>query len=329
MKNKGKVLVTGAAGILGSHVCDALHEAGWEVHAYIRKTSSRRWLEHTWLTVHVAALDDREYLAEILPSMDVVFHNAGVTAGSTEEACLKVNVEDTMAIAEESVKAGVRRFVYVSSRSAAGPNGKLFTKTEDDPDNPIDAYGKSKKMAEERLSTLKDKIELVSLRYALMFGPRDTHLLPLFKMVSGFIHPVPGLRAIYTPLLCLEDAAQAAVAAVEAEPGAFESGSFYYVSDGVPYSMETFYDLILSALGKKSLRIRFPLWLVSLVAWFTQSVLGKNTGLTPEGVKELRSGSRLVSSARFMRDFDWKPKVLPYDAFRETARWYREQGWIK
>jgi len=325
---KKKVLVTGASGILGSHVCEAFHEAGFQVHAYIRGSSSKQWLQHDWLTIHVAALDDRRYLAKILPQIDVVFHNAGVTSGTGEEECRKVNVDATVVLASESIKAGVKRFVYVSSRSATGPNGALFIKTENDADHPIDPYGRSKKKAEELLHELRDKIEIVSLRYALMYGPRDTHVLPIFKMLASPIHPVAGLRAIYTPLLYLKDAARAAVAVASAKPASFESGAIYYVSDGVPYSMETFYDLILSALGRKSLRVRLPLWLVSLVAWFTFCVLNVNTGLTPGAVKELRCGSRLVSPARFMQDFAWRSETPPYDAFAETVRWYKEQKWL-
>jgi nucleoside-diphosphate-sugar epimerase len=273
-------------------------------------------------------LYNSQYLDKILPGMDVVFHNAGVTSGAPPELCQKVNVEATTILAQSSIKAGVRRFIYVSSRSAAGPNYGKFVRTEDDEDYPIDAYGKSKLHAEEQLYAMKDEMEIVSLRYALMYGPRDTHLLPIFKMVSAPIHPVPGLRAIYTPLLYLKDAARAAAAVVNARPGSFQSGAYYYVSDGVPYSMETMYDLILKALGKRSCRIRIPLFLVGAAAWFTYSVLGKNTGFTPESVQELRSGSRLVSPFRFMRDFNWQPQVLPYDAFTETVRWYREQGWL-
>jgi len=323
-----RILVTGASGILGSHICEAAHQAGYEVHALIRKTSSRRWLGHDWLTVHVVELDDPAGLREVLEGMDAVIHNAGVTSGSSPESCRKVNVEGTMTIAQASVEVGVRRFVFVSSRSAAGPNKKLFIRTEDDPDCPIEAYGQSKKKAEELLYALRDRLELVSLRYALLYGPRDTHLLPIFKMLSSPLHPIAGLRAIYTPLLYVKDAARAAVCAASADAASFQSGSVYYVSDGIPYSLETMYDLILSSAGKRSLRIRIPLWMVGLAAWFAHSVLKKKTGFTPDSVRELRSGSRLVSPARFMQDFGWRPQVLPHEAFAITVRWYREHGWI-
>lgn len=322
---KKKVLVTGASGIVGSHVCEALHDAGYEVYALIRATSPRQWIEHNWLNIHVAELDHPDALAKILKGMDVVIHSAGVNSGSSEEACQRVNVQATRTMAEESIKAGVRRFIFISSRSAAGSNKGRFIRTEDDPDYPMNSYCRSKKQAEELLYPMRDKMEIVSLRYALMYGPRDTHVLPIFKMLSAPIHPIAGLRLIYTPLLYLKDAARAVVAVVSGE---VKSGSMYYVSDGVPYSMDTFYDLILRAYGRRSWRIRIPLWVVSIAAWFVASVLKKKTEFTTESVDELRSGSRLVSPARFMRDFGWRPETLPHEAFAETVRWYKEMKWL-
>lgn len=322
---KKKVLVTGASGIVGSHICEALHRAGFETYGLIRSTSSRDWIDHPWLKLHTAELDDRQTLSRILKGIDVVIHCAGVNSGSTEEVCQKVNVQGTRIMAEESLDAGVFRFINISSRSAAGSNRGVFMRTEQTPDYPVNSYCRSKKTAEDLLYEMRDKMEIVSLRYALMYGPRDTHLMPVFRMLSKPIHPIAGLKPIYTPLLYLEDAARAAVATVNGE---FESGSVYYVSDGVPYSMDTFYDLFLDAYGHKSWRVRIPLWMLSIAAWIAKVFVKKRVGLTPEAVDELRVGSRLVSPEKFMQDFDWKPEVLPHQAFARTVRWYREQGWL-
>lgn len=320
-----KVLVTGASGFLGSHIVEAAHEAGYEVHAIIRETSSRRWLKHDWLNIHVANLDELTGLSEMLKGMDVVIHNAGATSGYSKETLQKVNVEGTKAIVEESIKAGVKRFVYVSSQAAGGPSKGTYPKTEDDPDCPISTYGFSKKTAEEILLGLRDRIQIVILRYPVIYGPRGEEMLPIFKILSGPLQPVIGFKPLYTSMIYVTDAAQAAVAALQAKVA---SGSIYYIADGVDYTIEYLYDLIGEALGKKGLRIKLPLWIVSIAAWWVHDVRKKRPSFNREEVREFKARFWLASSEKAMRELGWKPQVLPGEGFAKTTRWYRYKRWL-
>jgi len=320
-----RVLVTGASGFLGSHISEAAHDAGYEVHALIRQTSSRRWLGHDWLTIHVAHLDDRCGLSGVLKGMDAVIHNAGATSGYSKEIFQRVNIEATKVLVEESIKAGVKRFVYISSQAAGGPGTGPYPKTENDPDCPVSAYGRSKKKAEELLYSLRDKIEVVSLRYPAIYGPRGTETLRIFKILQGPFQPIMGLKPLYTSMIYVTDAAQAAVAALQANVA---SGSIYYVTDGIDYTLEYLYDQIGEALGRRGMRIRLPFWLVSLAAWWTHEVRGEQTSFTREKVREFKARYWLASSERAMRELGWKPQVLPQDGFARTIRWYRYKRWL-
>jgi len=320
-----KVLVTGASGFLGSHISEAAHDAGCEVHALIRQTSSRRWLKHDWLNIHVANLDDRCGLSGVLKGMDAVIHNAGATSGFSEEDFQHVNVEGTRTVVEESIKAGVKRFVYVSSQAAGGPSKGTYPKTEDDPDCPVSGYGRSKKKAEELLYSLRDKIEVVSLRYPAIYGPRGTETLRIFRILQGPFQPIMGLEPLYTSMVYVTDAARAAVAALQAKVA---SGSIYYVTDGIDYTLEYLYDQIGEALGRRGMRIRLPFWLVSLAAWWTHEVRGEQTSFTREKVREFKARYWLASSERAIRELGWRPQVLPQDGFAKTVRWYRYKQWL-
>ena len=118
----GRTLVTGATGFVGSHVARALVERGDDVRVALRASSSRAALEGLDVDVAVAQLGDRAALRRALRGVDRVFHVAGTThlrASPTE--LLRVNVEGTRLVMEESLRAGVERVVHTSSIGAIGP----------------------------------------------------------------------------------------------------------------------------------------------------------------------------------------------------------------
>jgi nucleoside-diphosphate-sugar epimerase len=324
-RRKRKVLVTGASGFLGSHICEAAHEAGYEVHAIVRKTSSREWLNHDWITIHVAELDDREALSLTLKGIDAIVHAAAKLIGASEEEFFNINVEATRTLAEEACKAGVERFVFVSSRAAGGCGNTLEPKKETDPDRPLSGYGWSKKHAEEKLFEFRDKIKVISLRYVIIYGPRDKHLVRLFRIVNSNLVPLIGTEPIYTPMVYVRDAAYAVVAALQAN---VSSGSIYYISDGIPYTLDIVFDLIAAALGIRLKSIRIPVWLGALLMGVVYGARRQEVAFTLGAVWEFRHRFRLVSPGKARVELDWQPQVTAHEGFAETVKWYRQRGWL-
>ncbi|MBD3286749.1 NAD-dependent epimerase/dehydratase family protein [candidate division WOR-3 bacterium] len=323
--NRDKVLVTGASGFLGSHICDALHEAGYEAHALVRKTSSRDWLRHDWINIHTAELDDVKGLSEILKGKYAVIHAAAALHGAADEVLEYVNVTCTKLMAEQAVKAGIRKFVFISSNAATEPGSSIYPKKEPGEDNPVSPYGMTKKRAEEVLSRYHKKMKVVNLRYVVIYGPRDKHLVRLFKLVASPVTPILGKYPIYMPSVYVKDGARAAVSALSAN---VPSGSTYYISDGMPYTFETLYDMIASAIGIKLRFIRIP---IGLAAFFMGLVFGSkktDVAFTAKNIRDFRNRFRLISPEKAIRELDWKPEVMAWDGFRETVQWYRDQGWL-
>ncbi len=325
MANRKKALVTGASGFLGSHICEAAHEAGYEVHALIRETSSRQWLQKDWINIHTVGLNKGPELSRLLKNMDAVIHNAGATSACSREDFIKVNIESTQMLAREAIKADVPRFIYISSLAAGGPSEGPFPKTEEDPDCPVSPYGESKKKAEEILYSLREKIHVISLRYPAIYGPRGKEMLSVFKMLSGPFQPLIGLKTLYSSFIYVQDAASAAVAAIEAD---VPSGSVYYVTDGIDYTTEYLYDRIGEALEHRGRRFHVPLWLVHVAAWWQSDVLKKRSAFTRDKVREFAARFWLASSQKAICELDWKPKVLPKQGFAKTVRWYRYKRWL-
>jgi nucleoside-diphosphate-sugar epimerase len=320
-----KVLVTGASGFLGSHICEAAHEAGYEVHALIRNESSRRWLKHNWLNIHTSGLKSCTELSETLARMDIVIHGAGKTSAYNEEEFYQINTEATQMLVEESISAGVKRFVFISSQAAGGPSKGPYPKTDDDSDCPVSAYGRSKKYAEDILRSLKNKIEVIILRYPAVYGPRGEEMLAIFRVAMGSIQPLFGMKPFYTSMLYVEDAARAVIAALKAR---VPSGSTYYVTDGINYTLTHLYNQIDEATDHKAVRIRVPFWILNLAAWWKHEVLRKESVFTRDKVREFRARFWLASPEKAIRELGWRPQVLPQEGLAKTLRWYRYKRWM-
>ncbi|TKJ42850.1 hypothetical protein CEE36_06180 [candidate division TA06 bacterium B3_TA06] len=316
-----KVLVTGASGFLGSHISEAAHQAGYEVHALIRETSPRRWLDHPWLVIHTADLYDRDAMACILSRMDGVIHCAETLWGDY----YRVNTQATRVIAEESVKVGIKRFVYISSLAAGGPGKGPYSKDGGEPDSPISPYGHSKKAAEEILDGMLDQLHVVILRYPMIYGPRDIQALRLFKNLKSPISVKVGFKPIYISAIYVKDAARAAVRTLSADVA---SGSVYDISDGVNYTFDDLYDVVGDALGRRSLRIPLPFFLVVFGAWLVHDVFREKTAFNPDQIGMFRSPYWLVSPERAIRELGWEPQVSIYEGVRRTIHWYKKKGWL-
>jgi hypothetical protein len=143
-------------------------------------------------------------------NVDAVVHAAGITRARRSEDYYSVNAGGTRRVAAAALRAGARRFVLISSLAARGPDGH---------DHPESDYGRSKLEAETHLLALGGRMEAVVLRPAAVYGPRDTDLLPLFRMARAGWLPVPRGAAPLQPIYA-EDAARAALAAAR-EPVGF------------------------------------------------------------------------------------------------------------
>lgn len=116
-------LITGSTGFIGSHVARAVARRGDEVRVLIRKGTSDDVLSGIEFERINGDITDRRAVKRAVDGVDRVFHVAGMTSMRTGEAerVFEVNQGGTRLIAEESLAAGVERFIYTSSVAAIGP----------------------------------------------------------------------------------------------------------------------------------------------------------------------------------------------------------------
>ena len=182
-----RALVTGGAGLIGSHIVDGLiAESAAEVVVLDNFSRGRReHLDRAATTGRVRIVDgdicDAKLVAELMQGIDVLFHQAAIRITQCAEEpglAIQVLVNGTYTVVEAAVGAGVRKVVAASSASIYGMADEFPTSEDHHPYNNRTIYGAGKLFNEGLLRSFNEQYGLnyVALRYFNVFGPRmDTH----------------------------------------------------------------------------------------------------------------------------------------------------------
>lgn len=322
----GRVLVTGATGFIGSHIAAAFEAAGWAVRSTVRASSDLRWLEETEVETVVADLATPEDLSHAVSDVEVVVHSAGLTRARRPEELQWVNVEATKRLAEASIAAGVERFVFISSMAARGPD-PVRTETGFLPAAaPASDYGRSKLAAEEVLEPLAERLSAVALRVAGVYGPRDSDLLPMFRMADRGWLATPAGDLRVQPVH-VADVARAAIGAVDADP---DFGPFP-VAEERSYSWRDVAAALGEAVGRRLRVVRTPAGLFTLAGSLSERAArlrDRRPALDRRRARDLALHSYTCDVGPTEAALGWRPEIPLPAGLRQTALWYREVGWL-
>ncbi len=319
-----RVLVTGATGFVGSHVAQTFVEAGHEVRCSLRATGDPRWISD--LPVERVPLDltRSEDLSRAVNNVDVIVHAAGLVKARRTSDYRLVNVEGTRKLAAAAQEAGVRRFVLISSLAARGPDNAL---TRDKHDRPASAYGRSKLEAEEILRPFGKRIEVVALRPVGVYGPRDTELLPLFKMARGGWLILPSGPQVLQPVYAT-DVARATLAAAGKTAVGFGP---YPVAEASRYTWQDTVNGLEDALERTVRVVYLPaaaFKLAGRTAEKASSLFDTVPVFDERRARDLAVHTWTCEPSGTERVLGWQAEVPLYKGLQLTARWYRRVGWI-
>ncbi len=182
-KQGRKVLVTGGAGFIGSHVCDAFAADGWAVTALDDLSSGREENLSTDIALVVADIRSPEAAGLVRDGgFEVISHHAAQidvrVSVDRPDHDASINIMGLLNLLEAAVEGGVRRFLYVSSGGVVYGEPDDLPVSETAPKQPLSPYGVSKLAGEHYLHFYRQirGLESLSLRYSNVFGPRqDPH----------------------------------------------------------------------------------------------------------------------------------------------------------
>ncbi|MBX6364735.1 MAG: NAD-dependent epimerase/dehydratase family protein [Gemmatimonadetes bacterium] len=323
-----RVLVTGATGFVGSHFVEALAQAGARVRALARASSRTEALRRTGAEIVRGALDDPVVLRQAVRDVDVVFHLAALTRARSAGEYRRVNVEGTRALVEAAAAAGAPRFVYLSSLAAVGPSYDGRPVGADDAPRPLTEYGRTKRAGEEACLAFADALEVVVLRAAAVYGPRDRDLFRFFSMAARGILAIPGGPDRPIQLIHVRDLVDALIRAGSAPS---PTGGVYHVAEARAYPSAEVARLIAQAVGRPARLVRVPprmVYTAAAVSELGAGLVGRATIFNRDKARELLAPGWLCETAAAERDFGFVARTPLPEGLRETAAWYRASGWL-
>jgi UDP-glucose 4-epimerase len=194
-----KILVTGGAGLVGSHIVDELVKEGAKVLVFdslIRgKVEHLQWARaHGDVRIIEADLRDRDSLREAISGVQYVFHQAASWLRQCQEIprlSLEVNIAGTFNLLEACVEAGVKKMVAASSSSVYG-EGLYLPTDEDHPFNNDLFYGASKVATEQYYRAFYKKygLDFVAFRYLNVYGPRQPFEAAYMDVIMHFLNRI-------------------------------------------------------------------------------------------------------------------------------------------
>jgi UDP-glucuronate 4-epimerase len=272
---EGTVLITGAAGFIGSHLCERLLDEGLFVIGVdnfddfydpkIKRDNISNCLKNNNFQLIEADIRDKSAMDKAVTSVEIIVHlaaKAGVRPSIAEPLLYSdVNINGTMVLLEAANKHKVDKFIFASSSSVYGNNEKVPFSEDDNVDFPISPYAATKKACELICHTYHHLygIDLTCLRFFTVYGPRQRPDLAIHKF-SKLIEedkpiPVYGDGSMMRDFTYIDDIIDGTVAAMNKCAGF----NIYNLGESQPVTVNDLISAIEKALGKTAIREYLPL----------------------------------------------------------------------
>jgi nucleoside-diphosphate-sugar epimerase len=313
------VVVTGAAGVLGSGLVDRLLAGGHQVRGVdLRELPDRP--DRPGLSRRTGDVRDAALLREVVTGADAVVHCAAALPSYPADQIRSIIVDGTRTVLTAARDAGVERAVHISSTAVYGLPSRVPT-DEDHPREPVDTYSRAKAAAEEVCEQLRaDGLCLPVLRPKTFLGPGRMGLFSmLFEWAEeGRSFPVLGRGDVRIQMLAISDLLDGVVAALHAPRAA--AGDTYNLAAAEFATLREDFQAVLDAAGHGRRIVGLPMR-PALVALGTLERL-RLSPVYGRLLHKLRADS-YVSIDKAADRLGFRPRLSNREAILRTYEWWQ------
>jgi UDP-glucose 4-epimerase len=304
-----KVLVTGGAGFIGSHLVDRLVQEGHEVIIVDNLATGKR--RNINRAARFYKLDIQSWRLERVfrnERPNVVMHLAAQmdVRKSVEDPMFdaQVNILGTLNVLQQAVRHGVRKVVFSSSGGAIYGEQEMYPAPESHVTNPLSPYGLSKLCGEHYLSYYQriSGLQVVSLRYANVYGPRqdpegEAGVVAIFlqKLLNNEQAVINGNGRQTRDFVFVEDVVEANLAMMGQE-----TQGTYNVGTGVETSINDLFRILIQHTGSTCKEVHGP-------------------------AKKGEQARSVIDSAKLRQELSWEPKTGLSEGLKKTVEYFRER----
>lgn len=325
-----KVLITGATGLLGSHLIKELQQRGETIRALVLPVENADTLLAQGVEVVRGDVTDASTLGPAVKDIDLVFHLAGMMGVWRPLADYRlVNVTGSENLYRAAQAAHVRRFVHTSSHTVYGlGHGRFMTEKDALKPDP-DPYSITKAEGDRlmRRLMLNSDVETVILRPGTFFGPGDRlHFGRMAQKMKDGKGLILGKGNNALPFCYVTDVVQGFLLAAYHENA---PGNVYNITNDRPLTQLEMFNAIADAVGgvRPTLHLPYlPIYYGSIVA---EKVVARVTRTKPVvtqlGAMMFGSDNR-HSVAKARRELGYEPKVDLREGIKLAAEWFNAGG---
>jgi len=251
------VVVTGAAGLVGTHLCSQLAEGGWKVRAIVRNTSkAAQRLGHLRIEIRVGDIRDADAMRAAMTGAGALVHLAAIAIERPGERYNQVNTDATRVLLAAARAEAVDRLVYMSQNGADSGSPHSFLR--------------SKGLAQDIVQ--HSDMRWTVLRPSVIFGPEDEFVNVLARLIrlSPVVFPLPGGGSARFQPVAVGDVARALVKVLE-DPSTVRQT--YGIGGSTPLTLRQMTERILIAMHASRILVGVPVGAIRPLVAASQRLL--------------------------------------------------------